>query len=178
MKTDGGGWTLVYGYSLVASTFPRITAGSFRSLINAVVPRPSWPAPRASVVVSFLPPTMELSQVRGALDWNLWKNIGKEFMVKSNINDWIVCQPNGGSLVTKTNGGISCRNIKNVATFCSGVVPYRVNWNPVGPSLDASSHYYFFDGSTKSDWPAHDPCGKGTYHQKKGVIPYGQIFLR
>ena len=33
-------------------------------------------------------------------------------MIKSNINDWIVCQPNGGSMVTIKHGSISCQNIK------------------------------------------------------------------
>ena len=40
-------------------------------------------------------------------------------MIKSNINDWLVCQPNIGRIVTKNGGSIICHNIKNVATVCS-----------------------------------------------------------
>ena len=29
-------------------------------------------------------------------------------MVKSTINDWLVCQPNGGSMVAKKEGLINC----------------------------------------------------------------------
>jgi hypothetical protein len=104
-------------------------------------------------------------------------------MIKSNINDWIVCQPNGGRLVTKTQGSIRCQNIKNVATACNGVAPYIINWSGHGPMLTASAIYYLFDGVTGSFFPVNDPCGgakKGKYtNQKKGVSnPGGQIYIR
>ena len=100
-------------------------------------------------------------------------------MVKSNINDWIVCQPNGGSIVTKKDGSLSCQNIKNVATACSSATPYRIKWYSRGPSLDAISYYYFFDGGTDGNWPAHDPCGGNNQNHQKGVSnPGGQIYFR
>ena len=151
METHGGCWTLVYSYTFT-------NYNSFTSASNAVTLRPTWPASYANVPISTTPPLSESSL--GAVDWNLWKNIGKELMVKSNINDWIVCQPNGGSLVTKTQGSMSCQNIKNVATACTGVVPYRVFWYSRGPTLYASSFYYYFDGHTGGNYPTHDPCGK------------------
>ena len=171
METDGGGWTLVYSY-----TFANYS--SFGSGSNAVTPRPIWPASNANVPISTTPPRSESS--RGAVDWNVWKDIGKEFMIKSNINDWVVCQPNGGSIVTKKEGSLSCQNVKNVATACSGVVPHRINWHSRGPNLLASSYYYDFDGSTTDgNWPAHDPCGVDGQNHKKGVSnPGGQIYLR
>ena len=170
METHGGGWTLVYSYTF--TNYNSFTSGS-----NAVTPRPSWPASLANVPISTTPPLSESSL--GAVDWNLWKSIGKELMIKSNINDWIVCQPNGGSLVTKTQGSMSCQNIRNVATACTGVAPYRIYWYPRGPTLYASSFYYYFDGYTGSSWPVHDPCGKVQTNHKKGVSnPGGQIYLR
>ena len=174
METHGGGWTLVYSYTFT-------NYNSFSSSSNAVTPRPNWPASSANVPISTTPPLSESS--RGAVDWNLWKNIGKVFMIKSNINDWIVCQPNGGSLVTKTKGGISCQNIKNVATACTGVAPRTISWWNCGPALSASNTYYLFDGSISGWWPVHHPCGKaknGKYTlQKKGVSnPGGQIYIR
>ena len=126
---------------------------------------------------STTPPLSESSL--GAVDWNLWKEIGKEFMIKSNINDWVVCQPNGGSIVAKKDGSTSCQNTKNVATACSGVAPHKINWYSRGPSLDASSHFYYFDGGTGSHSPTHDPCGRNGNNHKKGVSnPSGQIYLR
>jgi hypothetical protein len=170
METHGGGWTLVYSYTFT-------NYNSFDSRSNAVTPRPNWPASGANVPISTTPPLNESS--RGAVDWNLWKNIGKELMVKSNINDWIVCQPNGGSLLTKKDGSMSCQNIKNVATACSGVAPNRIDWHSYGPYLRASSVYYYFDGNTNGNWPTHDPCGKYSANHKKGVSnPGGQIYLR
>ena len=88
METQQGGWTLVYSY-----TFTNFN--NFYSKTNAVTPRPNWPVREASVPVSTTPPLDEWSS--GAVDYNLWREIGHEFMVKSNINDWIVCKPNGGN---------------------------------------------------------------------------------
>ena len=170
MQTHGGGWTLVYSY-----TFTNYS--SFDSLSNAVTPRPNWPTPKANVPVSTTPPLSESSL--GAIDWNVWKHVGQEFMVKSTINDWIVCQQNNGSIVTKQSGSISCENIKNVTTTCVGVVPYRIEWNHHAPILFARKGYYSFDGATDRGWPRHDPCGKSRANHKKGVgNPGGQIHLR
>ena len=88
METEKGGWTLVYSY-----TFTNFN--NFYSKTNAVTPRPNWPVREAGVPVSTTPPLDEWSS--GAVDYNLWREIGHEFMVKSNINDWIVCKPNGGN---------------------------------------------------------------------------------
>ena len=100
-------------------------------------------------------------------------------MVKSNINDWIVCQPNNGSIVAKKEGSISCQNIKNVTTACSGVVPNKAWWFSNGPGLKKWSFYYFFSGETDWYWPVHDPCGRGKpNHKKKAKNPGGQIYLR
>ena len=170
METHGGGWTLVYSYTFT-------NYNNFGSGSNAVTPRPNWPASGANVPISTTPPLSESSL--GAVDWNLWKSIGKELMVKSNINDWIVCQPNGGSMVTDTRGSITCQNIKNVATACSGVAPNIIDWHAIGPYMSASSLYYLFDGDTQTNRPIHDPCGKYNNNQKKGVSnPGGQIYIR
>ena len=170
MQTHGGGWTLVYSY-----TFTNYS--NFDSRSNAVTPRPNWPTPNANVSVSTNPPLSESSL--GALDWNVWKDVGQEFMVKSNINDWIVCQQNHGSIVTKQRGSISCENIKNVATTCAGLVPNKTVWKAPAPILFATGVYYSFDGATYNLWPRHDPCGEGEANHKKGVSnPGGQIYLR
>ena len=101
-------------------------------------------------------------------------------MVKSNINDWIVCQPNSGSLVTKKDGSMTCKNIKNVATTCNGLAPDAVVWYNNGPYLEKSRWViYYFQGDTSTDWPGHDPCARGSSNQKNGVSnPGGQIYLR
>ena len=83
LESHGGGWTLVYSYTY--------------KLQITVTPRSNWPASNLNVSVSTTPPLSE-SSLR-ATDWNLWKDIGEEFMVKSTINDWIVCQPNDGRIV-------------------------------------------------------------------------------
>ena len=106
-------------------------------------------------------------------------------MVKSTINDWLVCQPNGGSMVAKKEGSIICENVKNVSAACSGVVPHNVRWSSSGPVLEMSHYeydiYYRFDGDGESAGvPTHDPCGTSSKgNHKQGVAnPGGQIYLR
>ena len=170
MENRGGGWILVYSY-----TFTNYS--SFSSGSNAVTPRPNWPANGADVPISTTPPLSESSL--GAIDWNLWKDIGKEFMVKSNINDWVVCQPIGGSIVANTGGSLSCENIRNVAKACSNVAPKKIVWYFAGPALRTSWGVYHFEGNTRDGVPFNDPCGKSNFNQKKGVSnPGGQIYIR
>ena len=166
---------MVYSYTFT-------NYGSFDSASNAVTPRPNWPADLANVLISTTPPLSESSF--GAVDWNLWKDIGQEFMVKSTINDWIVCQANKGSILEMKPGSIVCENIKNVAEACSGVVPDHVWWWGSGPVLGLNNGtlnlYYRFDGSTDGLVPMHDPCGTGnaSNHKKRVLNPGGQICLR
>ena len=173
MRTDGGGWTLVYSY-----TFTNYT--SFQSSENAVTPRPNWPENSANTPISTTPPLSESPHSLGAVDWKLWKNIGQDIMIKSNINDWILCKPGDGSMVTNKEGSIRCQNIENVATACRGRVPNKILWRSEGPALlTYSSYYYDFDGNTRNNWPTHDPCGRTSLNQKQGVSnPGGQIYVR
>ena len=106
-------------------------------------------------------------------------------MVKSTINDWIVCQPNDGSIVEERTGSISCENIKSVAQACSGVVPEYLQWKvESGPTLRSTkgslSSYYRFEGARDRQRPIHDPCGTGnaSNHKKEVANPGGQIYLR
>ena len=111
----------------------------------------------------------------------LWTGICGSTLGKSswlNLN-WIACQPSGGSIVTTKDGSLSCQNVKNVATACSGLVPWRISWWSRGPRLYALWYYFNFDGDTGYRWPTHDPCGKNNENHKKGVSnPGGQIYLR
>jgi len=169
-QTDGGGWTLVWSYTFTAYS-------SFASGANAVTPRPSWTASRANTRVS---KTVPLSETHyEAMNFALWRTIGKEFLIKSNINNWISCKEGTGSLVQQRTGSITCKLVKQVSKLCPGEVPKSFNVNIDGPSLNANSLYYFFDTSTSGSWPTHDPCGKNQANQLKDVAnPHGNIFAR
>ena len=169
-ETDGGGWTLVWSYTFTAySTF---TSGA-----NAVTPRPSWPASGANTPVSTTVPLNETDYE--AMKFSLWRTIGKEFLIKSNINNWIACKEGTGSLVQQKAGSITCKLVKQVSQQCAGVVPNFFLFYFRGPRLQATGLYYYLDGSTTSNWPTHDPCGQGGANQLKGVVnPHGNIFVR
>ena len=168
--TDGGGWTLVWSYTFTAYS-------SFSSSANAVTPRPSWTVSSANTRVSTTVPLSETHYE--AMNFALWRTIGKEFLIKSNINNWIACKEGTGSLVQQKAGSITCKLVKQVSKQCAGVVPKSFQVHNKGPSLDASSHYYYFDSYTSDDWPTHDPCGANQQNQLKDVAnPHGNIFVR
>ena len=128
MDTDGGGWTLVYSYTFMLQPFASMAD-------NAITPRPNWPinvGANTHSPVSTTPPTSETDYA--AMDFNLWKNIGQEVLIKSNLNHWFSCTPGAGNLLTRTTGTLNCRVIKNVSSQCPGTAPssFDSRW-PCGP---------------------------------------------
>ena len=55
-----------------------------------------------------------------AMDVALWSTIGKEFLIKSNINNWIACKEGTGSLVQQKAGSVTCKLVKQVSKQCAG----------------------------------------------------------
>ena len=130
-QTDGGVWTLVWSYTFIA--YSNFTSGA-----NAVTPRASWPAsPAPSTPVSTTVPYE-------AINFSLWRTIGKEFLIKSNINNWIACKEGTGSLVQWKAEPITCQVVKQVSKLCPGVVPTWFWSYNYGPYLQAGSMYYFW----------------------------------
>ncbi|XP_067040590.1 uncharacterized protein [Acropora muricata] len=179
---DGGGWTLVYSYNFT-------NYRNFASGTNAVWPRPSWPA-NGDIPESKITPLSETEP--GAMDFKLWKLIGHQFMVKSNINHWIVCTEGEGSLVEYKKGSLNCRVVKIIAAACQNVAPDEIRlltkeaagnygphlWNTKSPTWLKT--YYYWESSTQSgNWPTHDPCGQnGLSHVKNVQNPHGNIYIR
>ncbi|XP_029194904.2 uncharacterized protein LOC114960656 [Acropora millepora] len=187
METDGGGWTLVYSY--IFTNFR-----SFRSGSNSLTPRPNWPVSDlyANIPISTEAPKSETDL--NSLDFKLWKKLGHEFMVKSNINHHIACKEGTGSLVEFKQGSLNCRIIKNIANKCHNYVPDQLilhsAGNPaqstLGPDLIRSQsssflkEYYYFEASTRTrNWPTHDPCGTNNLNHRTDVArPRGNIYIR
>ena len=152
-QTDGGGWTLVWSYTFTAYS-------SFMSGANAVTPRPSWSTSGANTPVSTTVPLNETEF--GATNFSLW----------------IACKEGTGSLVQFKEGSITCKLVKPVIQ-CADVVPHSFKLFTHGQHLSSTGLYYYFDGSTYSSWPTHDPCGKGKDNQLKDVAnPHGNILVR
>ena len=168
-QTEGGGWTLVWSYTFTAYS-------KFWTSASAVTPRPTWSA-NANTRVSTTVPLSETHYE--AMNFALWRTIGKEFLIKSNINNWITCKEGSGSFVSQKTGSLSCKLVKQVSKQCAGVVPKSITIDSHGPRLSSSDLYYFFDGSTRRNAPTHDPCGRNQANQVKGVVnPHGNIFVR
>ena len=170
-QTDGGGWTLVWSYTFTDYT-------SFTSSKNAVTPRPTWTASTANTRVSTTVPLSETHYE--AMDFALWRTIGNQALIKSNINNWIGCKEGSGSIVRQKAGSLSCKLVKQVSSRqCAWVVPTSFALNSHGHVLSSNSLHYYFDGSTSSSWPTHDPCGTNTANYLKDVAnPHGNIFVR
>ena len=170
-QMDEGGWTLVWSYTF--TDYSSFTSGG-----NAVTPRPSWSASAATVRMSTTVPLSETHYE--AMDFALWRSVGEEFLIKSNINNWIACKEGSGSIVQQKAGSITCKLVKQVSDQCLSIVPKSLTLSNNGMYL-SSSHgpYYHFDGNTSGDWPTHDPCGKSQRNHLKSVAnPHGNIFIR
>ena len=61
-----------------------------------------------------------------ALDYRMWKYLGTEFMIKSNINNWIACREGTGSLIKYRTGSIHCRIIRKLTGKCGNVAPNQI----------------------------------------------------
>ena len=179
MVTDGGGWVLVWSY-----TFTRYS--DFGNPANAVTPIPDWPAHGTGVRESTTIPLNETDYQ--AMKFSLWKKLGNEFLIKSNINNWLSCKPkpsNGGSLVTFKDGKIKCRIVKYKADNCKDkpAPDNLIATDDYGPSLISSAEnkqYYYFEGNkVEQKYPVHDPCGTSNQNHVHGVDnPHGNIFIR
>ncbi|CAH3136649.1 unnamed protein product [Pocillopora meandrina] len=113
------------------------------------------------------------------MDFSLWRSIGKEFLIKSNIDNWIACKEGSGSIVQHKKGSLSCKLVKQVSNQCTGTVPKSMSLPSRRPLLTAGSTYYYFDGDTRINSPTHDPCGKNRPNQLRNVQnPHGNIFVR
>ncbi|XP_068714411.1 uncharacterized protein [Montipora foliosa] len=182
METDGGGWTLVWSYKF--TNYENFTHES-----NAVTPRPSWPAnSEVNVPISTTPPQNETDY--NAVNFSVWKQLGRQILIKSNINNWLVCDPGKGSLVDWQEGSVNCHFIKNVTKKCTGTpgpvhVATSSSNNFYGPMYTNPNQkggiFFYFDGSTLAghNWPTHDPCGTNTGNHLDNVAnPHGSIFIR
>ena len=135
MDTDGGGWTLVYHYTLLNKPLTTDLSN------NAVTPRPSWyvRSINSHTPVSRTPPSSENDL--NAMEWSLWRTIGEEFLLKSNLVHWISCSPGSGSFVTQTVGSLNCRNVKNVSSHCPGKTPKYFIGQGCGPVIEGVGKY-------------------------------------
>lgn len=169
-QTAGGGWTLVWSYTFTAYS-------SFTSGGNAVTPRPNWTAKSANTRISTTVPLSETHYE--AINFALWRIIGKETLIKSNINNLLVCRDGTGSIVQGKGGSINCKLVGHHSRRCLGAVPKSFAMYACGPSLNLHSHYYYFDSCTGGYWPTHDPCGRNQQNHVKSVVnPHGNIFVR
>ena len=175
METDGGGWTLVLSYTF--TNYHNFQYGS-----NAITPRPNWPVKKqVDVPVSTTAPLSETDY--NAINFSLWKQLGRQVLIKSNINNWLICHPGTGSFVDWQDGSFNCQIIKRVTATCnskSAPSKFTGSWGH-GPRLysGGNSFYYYFDGSTRNNWPTHDPCGSNNANQLTNVAnPHGNIYIR
>ena len=174
MDTDGGGWTLVLSYTFT-------NYHKFTDFSNAITPIPDWSAKKeVNVPVSTTPPLNETDY--NAINFSLWKQLGRQVLIKSNINNWLICHPGTGSFVDGQGGSVKCQIIKRVTARCKGKpAPSKFGWSRRdGPILyNGGKFYYYFDGNTKKHWPVHDPCGlSGPNHVKNVTNPHGNIYIR
>ncbi len=120
--------------------------------------------------------------ITGCFDFSQWGKVGHEFLVKSNINDWITCYPEGGSILDLIQGPIVCNRTKIVVPDplgCTRVLPYQLRVFNNRPALFATDFWFYFDTWSSCCWPCSDPCGlRQQNHVTSVAHPMGQLYLR
>ncbi len=120
MSTASGGWTLVWSYGFTNYT-------DFKSKANAIEPMPSAGWTTANDINVQISQTIPRDpKMHGAMEFALWERIGGNFLVRSNINNEIMCTPDIGSIVTTTAGKVSCSLVNDVVNKenCTDVPNY------------------------------------------------------
>ncbi|EDO41609.1 predicted protein [Nematostella vectensis] len=150
METDGGGWTLVWSYSF---THPN----AFTQIHNTITVHPTS---MRGANPSTTTPSSEA--VDGAMDPSFWDAIGTEFLLKSNINNWIACIPRNAAVgATWSAGDVSCRVVEAKSTTCPSVVPdtlFKDKYCGFGLSKTGSKTCVYWNLCDSSGVPVHDPC--------------------
>ena len=93
-------WTSRCGNNLADRFYTFTDYEFFMASSNTVIPIPNWPVnQRIDVPTSTTPPMSETDY--NAIDFFLWKQLGRQILIKSNINNinnWLVSNPETGSL--------------------------------------------------------------------------------
>ena len=153
------------------------------AMSNALTPKPTWSFTSIDPVPTSAIPPSDLQQY-GALDFPLLQTIGEEFMVKSNVNNWIACLPGSGSFSGWVQGSITCRMINSITSTCADLPTgqYEMGFTSRGPLVRRSNNpyyiMYFWDSSTDEFWPANDPCSANEPNHIPDLMLKGQIWLR
>ena len=142
MKTVGGGWTLVWSYTF-------FDYNNFASKSNTITPTPDWNVDaNVDVPISTTPPLTQTDY--NAINFSLWKQLGRQVLIKSNINNWLICDPGGGSLVDWQEGNVSCQIVKHVTDTCKDqLAPGKFSLSQgYGPMFYTTTYfggtYYYF----------------------------------
>ncbi len=171
-RTDGGGWTLVWGYGFTRTE-------GFTTAENAVTPSPGWPLGGVDVPTSDVAPAAPGE--RGAILWDRWEALGTEFLHAQALTGSLACTPlveAGGSLATGVEGGVDCRRL-DAGGGCEGLLPTWVFFWDHGPGLSGENLFVYLDGSVSGSWPTHDPCGRGQAPTRPAYLEApGMVYLR
>lgn len=172
MTTDGGGWTLAWVYGFTAPD-------DFTATLNAVTPIPAWSQQFSSigVPVSTSPPATPTT--RGAVDFAVWRHLGREFSLRSPLIPDVACQPDTGSPADLLEGAIACRLLEPADDACPNAVPRWFFLGSGGPGLAGDGTAVFWSGRTDAQWPVHDPCATGAPNLKPAPTgPAASVWLR
>ena len=85
-----------------------------------------------------------------AMNFSEWKQLSSRVLIKSNINNWLVCEPGTGSLVHWQHRSMSCQIVKRVTGTCDmTLATSNIETKGHGPFFystnDWATVYYYFD---------------------------------
>lgn len=138
--------------------------------------------------LSTTPPTHP--SLPAAMDFDLWKTLGTEMLLQSNLINWYICRDGSGSILKWIEGSISCHVAKTLVDGCNNTAPNNFEKEEYsGLGLNEYLGYrrsYTIYKVTVMAWSARtggyevDGCGKQEGKKfKQGVTdPRGAWFVR
>ena len=144
----------------------------------------SDPALLSPSSISTTPPESEddLASTR----YSEWHLFGQTFLIKSDINHWVLCSPGHGSIVDlpSRTGQLPCRIVHYQSTCTDTDGVYELS-NDMSTGFQLSirqngdtSIMYFWDGSTSFYFPTHDPCAMNEANHTPLSNPKGWLYIR
>lgn len=154
---------------------------NFDASTNYLSPSPNWDYQPTDLPISTTPPLAESDM--GSVNFELWREIGQSVLIKNTLNNWVTCDPNGGSLVDMRTGPMLCNVTKVIVEgVCEDIVPsiFEKHGHVVGLFAPTPpGGYYFLYTKGKSSWAVSDPCGVSQQNQLKNVLnPAGWLYVK
>lgn len=168
MDIMNGGWTLAYSFMLSDGKHTISTT-------SHLVPIPTWNKVDTRKTSSTPP---QYADNFGAIDYRLWRFLGREILLKSTYDNWLHCKPvhnkveifpDLNKMKNNTSIEMTCKYINDVRNKCKAKPPKILTWTSDGPSMTQDNIF---------GWTVRNSCNDVTGHKRYTSKPQVLVFIQ